>query len=423
MQNIQHLQKVYSSTVAAFHSRSSGSSSATSLWGVSRPQNVSAGILVSIMDRAALRTGPRPYVQWQPLHNVATSTTALTARKEPIHGLQCLPVPRTLIGKHLSRISERSISKRLCQMPVTDHAPDVQVFDADGIEPPHQVRRHLMQVVRSGIRDLGLYLRHPQPRPLPAARVFLSAREDALRLRQFPLIARGVFGIGNAFARRQRRQSVQTEVDAHGCFGFRQLRQRLLQTQCDEIAARAILSQRNGARRTHKGATPADMQPSDLGNSQGLRFRSPGKCRPSVLRRLLPTLTLEGGILCPLLKERLEGGLQMPQRLLRGDARDLAQPGGLWLFLQHSQGRRRGVIIDRLPALVTVGAQAQPKIVNVAACAEGPRQQRELFRRRVAAESIADFVHTKYSKRVSQPSQDSAPSRSQLLGFRAENFL
>lgn len=100
--------------------------------------------------------------------------------------------------------------------------------------------------------------------------------------------------------------------------------------------------------------------------------------------RLVPMLFLEGGIVGAPLKEIDEGQIQVTKGLLKGDRRDIREPGVL--LLESGKHGRKIVVVQTL-AMLRIGrlARRETPVVDKAAASERLGQDDPLFLARIEA--------------------------------------
>ena len=111
-------------------------------------------------------------------------------------------------------------------------------------------------------------------------------------------------------------------------------------------------------------------------------------------RRLAVASGFEFGILCSLLEEIREGGIEIAERLLQYHRTDFGKKGSLRLLFPLGEFGGGSVIANRFLLLLPCrGAKLQRLIINIASAAEGFSQLRRLFvsREESVFEGLLDY--------------------------------
>ena len=282
----------------------------------------------------------------------------------------------------------------LAQLPVADHVLDFQGFDADNLVFVDQSAGQLVQVVRSAIGNLGVntsYLYFGFGAVLGAELLFA---QPLLRLRKLRRVLRRVAGIAGFLSRVGHEQISDPEIDPNRAVDHGHRFRLKLAKARDEIPPCRIFGNGNGAGRTWQISRPANIQRffalCDIQFAVAVTER-----RGRELRRLLARLLFEGRVLRTALEKVLEGGLLMPQALLKGNAGYFPKPVKLRFLFERGQIRTRRAVPDLLFALVErIGAPAQGSVVDKTNAPEGPRKQHLLLGGRVESEFERSLSHT-----------------------------
>lgn len=113
------------------------------------------------MDHATGGARPLAHDQRQSFEPVPASRTRLAARVEPICHNDLPAAHHRLVFQLPTELEEAHIGDGAGQMAVPHHAAHVQVLNANGVESAREVRRELVQGVRTDRGNAGM-----QPRQL-----------------------------------------------------------------------------------------------------------------------------------------------------------------------------------------------------------------------------------------------------------------
>ena len=410
MQSTLH-RLVHGSTDAARNglSRSSSDASSPRRWGKSCPLDIYCRVLIAVVVGLALWAIPLAHGQRQTFQNVTADVTPLARREEAINLLQRLPIAVALVGEHRSEGAKCSVGETPRQAVVTDHAAHVQIFDADCVEAAHKVGCDLVHVIRPGISYVSVNLGDSHTGMLSPPATLDSPCEHSLCSRQLSLPLFTVAHVRDSLTVREGSETRDSEVNPDHSASLRQSLEGFVEAKGHEITSNAVLDYRGGSGATAELSAPTNLQLADLGNGQGLVQRLKLEAGSRVLGGLLPTLFLERWIPCAVLEEIAEAPLQVPQGLLRRDARDLVQPSVVFRSLERSQCGARSVVVDRFAAPVTVSAKSKRVVVDKAAGSEGSSEQVFLLDGGIGAKPVTDLAHKSRMalvKLVVKPSQE-----------------
>lgn len=383
---------VHGSTDAALGSRSCLASYAPSPCGhgVSRRQDVLCRVLVSIVVGFAFGAIPFANGQRQFFKDVPTGVAALARREKSIHVLERLSVPLAFVLKHSTNGAKGGIRKTTGQAVVADHAPDVQIFDANHIEMSYERSREFVQVVSPRVRDTSMKLGNAHACAFSALTALDPSCQDSLRPGELSLQLFAMPRIWNSGPVREGCKTVDAEVNSDGLLSLRQLLDLLVEDQGHKVSSCTVLGYRGRGGRACECSGPADFEPAKFGDRQVAVLSIPLEGGPGIFSSLFAVFLLAGGIPGSLLEEVLEGRLEMAKGLLGGDARDFIQPSMVLLFFEPGQCRRRLMVADSLAVLITVSPQAQSPVVDVSTASKNLGKQGLLLRGGVKPESISE---------------------------------
>jgi hypothetical protein len=141
---------------------------------------------------------------------------------------------------------------------------------------------------------------------------------------------------------------------------------------------------------------PADAQVPHFGQTQVVLLPVPREGGAGELGCLDPVLRLEAGKRRPLLEEAAEGGLQVPEGLLKGNTGNLIEPAAVRLLSPRGQGRAQLAVAGRGLILgITVDSVLKRPIVNEANTPKGLSQKAPLPGARVASECVPHLHATR----------------------------
>ena len=200
--------------------------------------------------------------------------------------------------------------------------------------------RQLVLKITASVSDADMEFGHLAARLLLVLRPLLLFRVPPRHSGQALFFLAEEVLVARFLARPERHRVQQAQIDPDGCWRDWEGLDIFFDQERDAVAPSGILRHRDGGGpgAFRQGATPPNRQrPGHLRQGQGAAI--PGEGRGGVLRRLAAVLFLEGGILCPTIKEVLEGFVQVAQGRLWWDTGDLIQPARLWLLFQDGQRR------------------------------------------------------------------------------------
>ncbi len=269
----------------------------------------------------------------------------------------------------------------------------VPAVDHDHIGRTHQRRTCAVQEVLTGVASLAMStcdfdLRLPA---IVAARP--AARQPALVTGQVSRLASQVTWVGNSHLVAGHQKVRQAEVDTN-CVPGRRNRGGCVDIDSKRHVPAAVrLSRDNHHRRVECCGCDVTEGPREPQRRVGLRQRhcavAHSKCRPGVVRALAASAGLEPAIMGSPGEEVLEGGVLVPQRLLKRHTGHLRQEGKLFGPLPLCQccislTIRRARACDA----VTMIPLAQCLVPHEAYTPEGAIQHFSLFGRRIGPASV-----------------------------------
>lgn len=376
------------------------------------------------MHHATFRARPRPDIERQEVNNVTACATAFTTRIPAIDLDQGSPVPLGLVPELTDQLTPRRVTDVPGEGVVADHVRDRKALHHDRLVLTNQAGGELVQVIPATICNAGVDTRDALALLLPPRTALLAPGQLLLGTRQLLRIAFGVARVVDLLPGRERHQRCDSGVNAHGIGRGSHRLDIACEPEGDKIAAYRVHADRHG-RNLHtgrQGTRPANLQRT-IHLRKGQATVTEAKRRRGVFRRLLSVLLVERGVLRATGKEAPVGGVEVTQRLLHRDRRDLVHPFVPLTLLEGGQGSGGLNVAHALATLVErIRAFAQGPVIDEPGSAERPRQFVALGSVRVAsvAVSILTFHASQYSrKRVNMP--HFLPT-AEAGGFHAEAF-
>ena len=285
-------------------------------------------------------TRPRPLRKRKLLEYRAACAAGFGRRKKPIHRYDVSSVPASFVFKLAEELGPGCIGDTFRQLPVFQHAAHVERLNADRLVFTNQPSRELVLKISSRICDLRMRSRYadtglpPVGRPrLPAAKCPLLPGEVFLRSPEMP-------GILNLLARGKRREVCNPDVDANTPVGFRNRRNRLPHKERHMPSAGRVKRHSHSARVASKFSRPPDFKRSFHFRERKLaaarmilKTGARKRCRSTrsfLFSRRMSRRNLR-------VQKILETNLQVSQRLLKGDTRNLIKPFVFWIFFKLSK--------------------------------------------------------------------------------------
>lgn len=372
------ISMVLSSTRGAFQALGLGSSYPCSLSshdGVSpRRKDIVCCILIAVMLGVTLRASPVADSKREMFDDVTAMRAAFTAGVEAIHKDQLFPVPLTLVGEHLPKCAEARIVDGACEAVVFDHAPNIEVFNADAVKAADQIGCCFVEVILAGIPDLFLYSGNLQSLPVPPGTSFGAPGQNPLGLGKTSVVFARMLWVMDFGAVTQGGKAVDPQVHTHGFARWMFLLESFVKAQRNEVATAGLLRYRNCGWIAGELTAPANLQSSQPTDNEIRVVRiGPGKPegRSRVFRTLLMPLLFEGRVMAHAVEEAQECRVQMPQRLLRGNTGDFTQPCSVGVLFPLGEFCGTLVVVDTLlPLKPSIGTQPQGPVVNIAAAAK-----------------------------------------------------
>ena len=354
-------------------------------------------VVFAVVLLATLWTNPCPLPKAEALQNVPASfvATLLAAREKAVNRLQSPPIPLALVFEHRTELPKRRIADGLGQTPVLDHAPDIQVLDGNGIIPPNQAGRRLVQGILAAPADPLVNPGNPDSLGVPTSAPLHPPGQSPLRPSQPALVFGRQLGIGDPLPIAGRGKTTHAQIHSHHGSRGGQGREHLVQNQRHKILAARLTGNRDGARLRSKAPAPLHSEPTQTRNHKvrvlGIGLPQP-EAKPGVSSRLPMAALLELRI-PSLLAEKLPiSSIKMPEGLLEGNTRNLGEPFGLGVSFPL---RQLGRTADKANLFATLGprllAPRQRTVIHIPATPENPSQSNLLTLGRIKTITITNL--------------------------------
>lgn len=336
-----HSQTVPPSTGSAFRLRRVGGSYAPSRGiqfdGLPSRTNIFSSIMVSVMDRTALRARPLPHVQRQSVKYMTADVAPFTARIETVNLPEQSLVPDRFVVQLAEQLRPAHVGNMLSQTMIAQHILHRQVFGIDRLVFADQPCTQLVEKVQTATGNFVMNAGDSQTGLLSVLRSFLFAAQPALRSCELSLVLRRVLRIADLLTVRGSQGMGQSHVntDLFSCWGH--LLNRLVNPQADKILSGGSLRQRYSSRVSVKLSRPFNLETSYFSQFQRSGSYVPGEGRLGIGGRLFSAALFKRRVIGSFLPEVDKGRLQMPQRLLQRYAAHLIQPDRFWLLFQCGQ--------------------------------------------------------------------------------------
>jgi len=411
------LRVVHVSTGTGFPNRSSDGSytPSTRRDGLSDRQNITSRVHVAVMFDAAPWTSPLTDAQGERVQQMPTGGTQLTARKPAVDF-------HDRVGFALDQANrgpDRGIRERTGKAVVFDHAPKIEVFDVDRIEPASQHRTQLVQAVLTRIGNLLMQPCDTAGLLLTTVRALRLSGQAPLRTGQQGGAVEEMRGVRNRLAGREGGQATDTEVNADRQAGLNPFHGLNFNDHRYIVATGWVARDRHRTGINLHASTDTQRQDSELGQCQPLRDSIELKGVPLIGRAVSrPSFLLEGGIGTAHGKEVGEGGLQVAQGLLKRNGRHIIQKCHLWIVFQRRQFLVTTRIGQAFSTLKGHRARRQHAVVHQAATPKCLGQVLSLFRRRIRSECPTAF-HGLHINALRYNNLDALYPRHEWRGFTA----
>ena len=414
-----HPRVVHASTPTGFPNQGSDGSytGSTCSHGLPDRHDIFGRIHIAVVGGAALRTGPLTHRQRQGVQQIAAGRTGFTTRKESVD----LDDRFGFGFEHADGRADRGIREGTGKAVVLNHAPEMQVFDVDDVEPACQHRTHLVEGIAPSIGNLFMQPRHAAGLPEATVRPLLCSGQAPLGTGQVHRAPGKMFRVRDGLAGREGSQTADAEVDPNRVASLDPFHNRDFHDHRHVVPARRVTGHGDRTGIGWHGAAQAHSQDAQFGERQPLRGRVEPKGIP-LIGGTVPhtTFLLKGGVRATFGEEIDERGMEMAQRLLKRDCRHIIKKGHLRFTLQCRQFLVTPCIGQPLAALEGQCSGGQHAVVDQAATAERASQMLFLFGGRVCAKVPATF-HGLQVSTLAYNNQDAIYPRHEWRGFTAES--
>ena len=379
--------------------------------------NILRGVLVSVVSCTTLLAGPVPVGQLQGLVDPSTVGTPFRGREVPANYREVALSPHALIRQHPSKLTEGRVGDILRQPSVTYHTLDVEILDSDLVILPDQISRYFLEVIAAGVGNLGVDLRYLDSLSLVTTTAYDSTGEDPLFPSKFLLVLPKISGVRDPCPVGQRRETINTEIHTNGlsCVGIR--RDFLVENKSNEVPTGRVLGYRDRSRGTFETPGPTYSESPEFRDGEVPVERIPLERRRSKFGGLFASLGLECRIprminpFLTVLEESPERGVEMSQRLLERDTRNLIEPYELGISFKGSEIRRGLDVADGSSVMPRVSTKSQPPVIHEACMPENLSEVLGLFLSRVEPEFVS-HLHKDHITTVNRNCQQEIVSSS-----------
>jgi hypothetical protein len=295
-----------------------------------------------------------------------TCATGLTRRVPLINLDQGSSVPPGFVFKLADELTPSHITDRLGKLGIFDHVLDSQALHAHHLVFVDDACAELVLVVPSAIGDTSMETSNFQTGLVPVLGALLFARMPPLSFCQLLLIFGKIARVANALTSRESHHRLDAKIKTNHFVDNWLWFNVLFYQDRDKVAVCTILGDGD---RTGFGPFGQRSMPVDIQRVIHLRKRErhpiPFEGVSGIGSRLVLLFFLESGIVSSSFKEVHKGTLQMSQRLLKRNRRNLREPRRA--FLEIRQHGSKIVIVEAL-SMLKIGrlADMQSPIVNKA---------------------------------------------------------
>lgn len=397
MQSTTNIRLVHVSTESA----SGGRSPQMSYLSSTRSHRVSLGhidifccIFIPVVMSAAFRTVPLTNVKRKRFDNMPAARTHFTGWKESIYRFQFFAIPITFIRDLTSEHTESNIENRTGETMISCHTSHIQVLDANSVILSNQIGSELVQRISSTVSDMFMQPSNLNTLPMPSTTTFLTSRKNTLQPRQFRQIMPKMLRVCNTFSGRKGSQSIYPQVNSDFLSSLRQWFDSFIKAESDIVSLRRFLDYRNRGGDTFETSAPMYIETAKAGKNEIFIDNIPFESTDSILSGLLVSFLFECWVFSSFCPEIQECCLQMPERLLSGNTRNIRQPFCSILFLQNSQHCGSVKITDSfLLGSPCFRTKIQCPIIDIAATTKDTREFFDLHVSRIKSKSVS-CLHT-----------------------------
>ena len=354
-------------------------------------QDVFRCVFVPVMLRRAFGTLPAPHIQRQLFHYMATATTSLRGRKEPVNLDHTSSVPLGFVGELPGDLVPSAIANRFREATVSHHVAHGQILQIDRLVLANDPGRCFVREIFSAIVNLRVELRYFAPGFSAIGRSFSLSGQSTLQPAEPRFVLRRVTRIADSCSIRKGHGAIDSKIYPHGSRCLRKLLDFLIQAQRHEVAARTVSTQCHGRRVRRELAAPLDLDRTELSDCQGASTSVPLETGSRIFSRLLSVFFLKRGVFGDFLEEVGKSALQVAKTLLHWNTRHLVKPLGSLGFFQLRQRRARCDVIDSLSSVPRIGSHPERPIVDVPHASKRLGQDLLLLNCWVKAKSVPEL--------------------------------
>jgi hypothetical protein len=292
-------------------------------------------------------------------------------RWEPSVNLdQGTPIPLGFVLQLAGELTPSHITNRFGETVVGNHVLDRQALNTHHLVFVDDACTEFVLVVPPSISNLGVYLSNLEPCLGSILGAFLLLGKLTLGFCQFLLIFSKIAGIAYALTSRKSHHRLDTQVKPDHIGGDRQRLDVLGHQDRDEVAIGTIFGDGDTAWLAPFGkrAVEADIQRYlYLGKRENLPV--PREGIGGIGSRLVMAFLFESRVVSSSFKEVHKGAIKMAKGLLKGNRRNLCQPG--IVLLESGQHSRKIVVVEALSMLEIGGLTSrETPVVDEAAASE-----------------------------------------------------
>ncbi len=333
-------------------------------------QNVTSGIGIAVVSRAAVWAYPFTYVQRKRIEDMLADTTGLRRGIEPIDLDQGPSIPLGFIFQLADEFAPAHIADRFGERVVLNHILDGQALHADHLVFVDDACREFVLVVSASIADTSVDASYFETSFVAVTARLLFPGVPSLSFCQLLLILGKIAWVANGLTCRKGYHRLDAQIEPDHLRGNGKRLDVLCYQDGDEVASSRILGDRD---RTGFGIFGQRSVPLDgqrlihLGKREGLSI--PREGIGGIGSRLVVLLFLEGGIASSSLEEIHKGTIQVTEGLLKGDRRHIGEPGVV--LLESGKHSSQIVVVEALP-LLSIGrlASREAPIIDEAAASK-----------------------------------------------------
>jgi len=395
MQNTTNIRLVHTSQGSASRGRSPDTTYHPSM----HSHRVSLGhiyvlccVLISVVMGRALWAIPFTNPERQLFIDVPTLGAHFTGREESVNNLQRLPVSLALVGQLASEHSEPDIGDCASETVVSQHAPDIQVFNSNHIESSDEISGEFVKSVRPLVGNVLMQSGHFDSLRGPSTTTPLPSSKHSLKSGEFSQVRSKISRIGNPISIGKCGQPADTKINPNVQPSLRKLLDRFVEAEGDKVFPGRFLDYRYRRGIAFEFSTPMNIESTKARDCKIPVDRIPLECTLGVFGGLSVALFLEGWVLTELRPESKKCCLKMSERLLSRNTGHFIEPFGFLLFLEGCEHSRSLVIGDSfLLCSPGFGSYLESPVVDVATATKDPEELLSLSGCRIESESVSRF--------------------------------